>query len=106
MCSARHRQRRHGVSSNADISGGGLRAGSGRKEEAMTRGKRQRLEKAGWKLGSAKEFLGLTDEEEAILELKLALAQALREQRAKRELTQVQLGRLLGSSQSRIAKME
>lgn len=68
--------------------------------------KRQRLEKAGWKLGSAKEFLGLTDEEEAVIDLKLALARAVREQRARRQLTQTQFGRLLGSSQSRIAKME
>jgi ribosome-binding protein aMBF1 (putative translation factor) len=68
--------------------------------------KRRRLEKAGWKLGSAKEFLGLTDEEEALIDLKLALARAVREERMKRELTQNELGRLLGSSQSRIAKME
>jgi transcriptional regulator with XRE-family HTH domain len=72
----------------------------------MKRRKRRRLEKAGWKLGSAKEFLGLTDEEEAVIDLKLALARAVREERAKRQLTQIQLGRLLGSSQSRIAKME
>jgi DNA-binding XRE family transcriptional regulator len=56
--------------------------------------------------GSAKEFLGLMDEEEAVIDLKLALARAVREERAKRQLTQIQLGRLLGSSQSRIAKME
>jgi DNA-binding XRE family transcriptional regulator len=68
--------------------------------------KRQRLEKAGWKLGGPKEFLGLTDEEEAIIDLKLALAKAVREERSKRKLTQNQLGRLLGSSQSRMAKME
>ena len=68
--------------------------------------KRRRLEKAGWKLGSAREFLGLTDEEEAVIDLKLALARAVREERSKRKLTQNQLGRLLGSSQSRIAKME
>jgi transcriptional regulator with XRE-family HTH domain len=72
----------------------------------MRAGKRRRLEKAGWKLGSAKEFLGLTDEEEAVIDLKLALARAVREERSKRKLTQNQLGRLLGSSQSRMAKME
>jgi DNA-binding XRE family transcriptional regulator len=48
----------------------------------------------------------LTDEEEAVIDLKLALARAVREERSKRKLTQNQLGRLLGSSQSRIAKME
>jgi predicted XRE-type DNA-binding protein len=68
--------------------------------------KRHRLEKAGWKLGSAKEFLDLTAEEEAVIELKLALARAVRKERSKRKLSQNQLGRLLGSSQSRVAKME
>src|SRR5438876_1272538 len=68
--------------------------------------KRQRLEKAGWKLGSAKEFLGLTAEEAAVVDVKLALARAVREERSRRKLTQGQLGRMLGSSQSRVAKME
>lgn len=72
----------------------------------MKASKRRRLEKAGWKLGSAKSFLRLTDEEEAVIDLKLSLARAVREERSKRKLTQNDLGRLLGSSQSRIAKME
>lgn len=72
----------------------------------MKAGKRQRLERAGWTLGSAKQFLKLTDEEEAVIDLKLTLARAVREERSKRSLSQNQLGRLLGSSQSRIAKME
>jgi ribosome-binding protein aMBF1 (putative translation factor) len=72
----------------------------------MKAGKRQRLERAGWKLGSAREFLKLTDEEEAVIDLKLALARAVREERSRRSLSQNQLGRLLGSSQSRIAKIE
>jgi ribosome-binding protein aMBF1 (putative translation factor) len=72
----------------------------------MNAGKRQRLERAGWKLGSAKEFLELTDEEDAVIDLKLSLARAVREERSKRSLSQNQLGRLLGSSQSRVAKME
>lgn len=68
--------------------------------------KRRRLEEAGWKLGSAKDFLGLTTEEEALVDLKLSLARALRQARSKRKLTQAELGRMLGSSQSRVAKME
>jgi DNA-binding XRE family transcriptional regulator len=75
-------------------------------EERMKRQKKVRLEAAGWKIGSAKEFLGLTDAEAAIVELKLELAKALREQRARRKMTQEQAGRMLGSSQSRVAKME
>lgn len=66
----------------------------------------KRLESAGWKVGGTSEFLGLTEEEAAIVELKVGLANAVRVQRGRRNLTQEQLGRLLGSSQSRVAKME
>ena len=74
----------------------------------MTMDKRmmKRLESAGWKVGGASEFLGLTDEEAAIVQLKIGLANAVRDQRSRRSMTQEQLGRLLGSSQSRVAKME
>jgi ribosome-binding protein aMBF1 (putative translation factor) len=72
----------------------------------MNKRKRQHLEAAGWKIGSTKEFLGLTDEETALIELKLELARAVREERTRRNLTQQQLGKMLGSSQSRVAKME
>ena len=68
--------------------------------------KRQRLERAGWRVGSTKEFLGLTTEEEALIDLKTALAQGIREERDKRKMTQQGLARILGSSQSRVAKME
>ncbi|MBI1814915.1 MAG: XRE family transcriptional regulator [Deltaproteobacteria bacterium] len=72
----------------------------------MKRQKKKRLEAAGWKVGSAREFLALTDAEAAVVELKLDLAKALREQRTRRKMTQAQAGRMLGSSQSRVAKME
>ena len=72
----------------------------------MKRQKKARLEAAGWKVGSAREFLGLTDAEAAVVELKLELAKALRDQRARRKMTQQEAGRVLGSSQSRVAKME
>ena len=62
---------------------GGTRS-SGARKETMRARKRQRLEKAGWKLGSAKEFLGLTGEEGAVIDLKRALARALKGERAKR----------------------
>lgn len=72
----------------------------------MNKPTRKRLESAGWKVGGASEFLGLTEEEAAIVELKVGLADAVKEQRCRRSMTQEQLGRLLGSSQSRVAKME
>jgi DNA-binding transcriptional regulator YiaG len=72
----------------------------------MREDKRRRLRADGWKIGSAKEFLGLTDEEAAYIELKLRLAESLRERRQRQRLTQAQFARRLGSSQSRVAKME
>ena len=68
--------------------------------------KRRRLEARGWKVGSAQEFLRLTDEEAAYIDLKLRLAASLRERRQHRSVTQAELAKMLKSSQSRIAKME
>jgi hypothetical protein len=68
--------------------------------------KKKRLEAAGWRVGTVSEFLGLTDEEAALIELKLDLARAVKTERVRRRLTQEELGKLLGSSQSRVAKME
>lgn len=72
----------------------------------MKKSKREALEKRGWKVGTVAEFLGLTEEESALIELKLALSRSLRERRTKQGLTQVALAKQLRSSQSRVAKME
>lgn len=72
----------------------------------MKKAKKERLERAGWKVGSAAEFLGLSDEESALIEMRLALADNLKERRQSAGLTQQQLAEQLGSSQSRVAKME
>jgi ribosome-binding protein aMBF1 (putative translation factor) len=69
-------------------------------------GKRRRLEAKGWKVGSTKDFLRLTEEEVAYIEVKFRLAASLRRRREHRRLTQAELAALLKSSQSRIAKME
>jgi ribosome-binding protein aMBF1 (putative translation factor) len=66
----------------------------------------KRLEKAGWKLGEAKDFLGLDASEAEFVEIKLGLARRLRELRAQHSWTQADLAARLGSSQSRVAKME
>ena len=68
--------------------------------------KRKRLEAKGWKIGTAKEFLGLTRDEEAYIDLRLKLAEGLKARRMRRRLTQVDLARAVRSSQSRVAKME
>ncbi len=72
----------------------------------MKTAKRKRLEARGWKVGTSTEFLGLSPEEAAYVELKLALSKNLQTTRREKNLTQEQLARLLKSSQSRIAKME
>ena len=74
--------------------------------EADERSKTGKLERAGWKLGTPKEFLGLTDEEAALIEIKFALARGIKERRLSLRLTQADLAKQLRSSQSRIAKME
>ncbi len=68
--------------------------------------RKKKLEKAGWRIGSADEFLELTPEETAFVEVKLALSAHLKAHRTKQGLSQAQLARRLGSSQSRVAKME
>ena len=72
----------------------------------MRANKRAKLEAQGWKVGSANEFLELTAEESAYIEMKLALSSSLKKQRLKRKMSQVELAKAVKSSQSRIAKME
>ena len=72
----------------------------------MKKAKRARLEAAGWKVGTVRQFLNLSDEEAAFVDLKLALARNLRSRRVRKGLTQNQLAELIESSQSRVAKME
>ena len=68
--------------------------------------KRQRLERKGWKVGDTRDLLQLTDDEVTYIELKLALGDQLKTMREKKAITQVELAKLLSSSQSRVAKME
>ena len=72
----------------------------------MRSDKRKRLEAAGWRVGDATEFLGLSPAEAAYVEMRLRLAEGLRERRARRKVTQAELAKVVHSSQSRIAKME
>jgi ribosome-binding protein aMBF1 (putative translation factor) len=72
----------------------------------MESAKRARLEKAGWKVGTTKEFLGLTQQEAAYVELKFNLAKAFSEKRKSLGLSQVVVAKRIKSSQSRVAKME
>lgn len=72
----------------------------------MHRTKRRQLERDGWRVGSAVDFLELSPEEAVFVEMKLALSTRLRARRLRLKLTQGGLAERLGSSQSRVAKME
>ncbi len=71
----------------------------------MNKAKRERLQAKGWTVGTAAEFLELTPEESALVEIKLALSKNLRERRAK-YMTQTELAHKINSSQPRVAKAE
>ena len=72
----------------------------------MQQAKRKKLESRGWKTGSVKEFLNLTPEEAAYIELKISLSESFRKQRRNKQLSQMDVAKRLKSSQSRVAKME
>lgn len=72
----------------------------------MRPAKRKHLEARGWKIGSVEDFLGLSDQESAYIELRLKLARGLKARRNARGLSQNQLAKAVQSSQSRVAKME
>ena len=72
----------------------------------MREEKRKRLESKGWRVGSTREFLGLSADEEVYVELRLRLANGLKKRRLRRQLTQMDLAKIVRSSQSRVAKME
>jgi transcriptional regulator with XRE-family HTH domain len=67
---------------------------------------KKRLARAGWRAGSASDFLELSPEEASFIDLKLALAGGMRKVRERSGLTQTEVAARLGSSQSRVAKME
>ncbi len=74
----------------------------------MTRrtSKKRKLEAKGLRVGNEEEFLGLSPKESAYIELKLKLAESVRDTRVGLDLTQQEVADLIHSSQSRIAKIE
>ena len=68
--------------------------------------KKKKLEAKGWVVGDTSDFLQLTAEEARYIELKLSLSESLKAERLKQQVTQVELAKMIGSSQSRVAKME
>jgi DNA-binding transcriptional regulator YiaG len=66
----------------------------------------RKLRAAGWHVGTAQEFLGLSDDEARLLRMRLGLVGAIRGARERSGLSQTELAQRMGSSQSRVAKLE
>lgn len=72
----------------------------------MKAAKKRALEAAGWRIGDAKDFLELSPQEAAYLEVWISLRESVRARRRDRSMTQAQLAKAIHSTQSRVAKME
>ena len=71
----------------------------------MKTDKLERLQAVGWKVGSAEDFLQLSDEEAQLVALKLSLISAVKNH-VPRINPRCDLSQRMKSSQSRIAKIE
>ncbi len=78
----------------------------GKLDAIMEKNEKDLLNRKGWKVGSTEEFLDLSEEELAYIELKISLSRLTKQLRVKRQLTQQQTADLISSSQSRVAKIE
>jgi DNA-binding XRE family transcriptional regulator len=72
----------------------------------MKLAKRQKIETAGWKVGTVADLLQLSPEEIEIIEIRLFLSRSLKQLRKDKQLSQQELAKDINSSQSRVAKME
>ncbi len=59
----------------------------------MDRKKQKRLQEAGWRIGSAADFLRLSAAEEELVAMKVALSVRLKKTREWRGITQTELAR-------------
>ena len=64
------------------------------------------LEEKGWKIGGIEDFLELSKEELAYIELKIELSEMVKDLRERKGLTQIKAAKLINSSQSRLSKIE
>jgi DNA-binding XRE family transcriptional regulator len=72
----------------------------------MNQSKWTKLRKLGYRVTDTQDFLGLSDEEMALIDLKISLINKLKETRRAKRITQQHLARLIHSSQPRVAMME
>ncbi len=72
----------------------------------MNKAQKEKFEQSGWKVGTVGDFFELTTAEQALLETKLRLGDAVRALRRRNNLSQKELAQRMGSSQPRVAKLE
>lgn len=72
----------------------------------MDTARRERLEEAGFRVGTVADFLGLTPEENELVEIGVALSVAFKKQCRGSRLSQAEIAERIGSTESRVAKME
>jgi ribosome-binding protein aMBF1 (putative translation factor) len=72
----------------------------------MTPEKREGLESAGFRVGDAADFLGLTPQENEMVEVRVSLARLVSELRRSTHMTQKQLAARIGSDPARISRLE
>jgi len=74
--------------------------------KAMKSTTTKRLTRAGWRIGTAQDFLGLSTEAAALIEIRICLSGHLRQRRIVSGLSQSAFALKMASSQSRTEKME
>ena len=71
----------------------------------MDKAKIKKLERAGFRVTTTKDWLQLTPTDEKLIEMRMALAAELESLRKEMGLTQAQLAKKLGTKQSGVARM-
>ncbi len=72
----------------------------------MDTAKRKHLEEAGFQVSTVADFLGLTPEENEMVEIRVALSAAFKKQCRGSGLSQAETAERIGSTLFRVAKME
>ena len=67
--------------------------------------KKQRLEAQGWKFGDYADFLGMSAEEKAVVEMRLAAAREVDRLREEQGVSQRELARRMGTKQPTVSRM-
>ncbi|HEV7279779.1 MAG TPA: XRE family transcriptional regulator [Pirellulaceae bacterium] len=72
----------------------------------MNEAEKQALEEAGWKFGTAQDFLALSDAEMEIIAARAKLASEVRRRRQANKVSQPTFAQILKTSQSRVSLIE